>query len=227
MRILLKLFAIILVFASLIANGQTERQFVRKGNKSYEKGNYKDAEIDYRKALSKNPSSGRAQYNLGTSLYKQKNAEEAVKALSNVNTSEMDKNSRAKVYHNLGNSLLEAKKYPESIQAYKNALRNNPTDQDTRYNLAYAMKKLQQQQQQQQQKQGDKKDDKKQQQKDQQQQQQQKEQKEQQQKQQKQQISKADAEKMMEALKNNEKNTLEKLKKQNAKAVKVTIEKDW
>ena len=220
-------FSVLCLFSVILTFGQAERQYVRKGNKAYEKGNYKDAEIDYRKALTVDPKSARAKYNLATSLSKQKNAEEASKVLSNIDTKDMSKTAKAQVYHNLGNSMLQAKKYAESINAYKQALRNNPNDQDTRYNLSYAMKMLQQQQQQQQQKQnqskGDKKDQKKQQQQQQSQQQQQKEQ----QKQQKQQIGKEDAERMLQALKNNEKNTLDKLKKQKAKASAVSIEKDW
>ncbi|MEI6575956.1 MAG: tetratricopeptide repeat protein [Bacteroidota bacterium] len=214
------------LFSGQFLHAQAERSWIREGNKSYEKGQYKDAEILYRKGLEKQAQSPRATYNLGNSLYKQKNFQEASKYYGNVNMTEMDKLSRSKVYHNQGNSLMEDKKYQESIDAYKNALRNNPNDQDTRYNLAYAMSKLMQQQQQQQQKQ-QKKDDKDQKKDKQQQQQQQQQQNEQKQQQQKPQMSKQDAERMLEALKNNEKNTLDKLKKKEVKAVKPPIEKDW
>jgi Ca-activated chloride channel homolog len=203
---------------------QGERKLIREGNEAYKKGRYKDAEIDYRKALTKNPRSDHAIYNLGTSLYKQKNNEEAVKALQGVNTAELDKASRAKVFHNLGNSLLQSKKYPESIQAYKNALKNSPNDQDTRYNLAYAMQMMQQQQQQQNKQSQDDKDNKD---KNKQQQQQQQDQKQDQKQQKQQKLNKEDADRMLDALKNNEKNTLDKLKKQNMKAERVVIQKDW
>jgi len=219
------IYILSLLFAAQLVSAQAERSWIRQGNKDYEKGQYKDAEIMYRKGLEKQPQSPRATYNLGNSLYKQKNFQEATKYYGNVNMTEMDKLSRAKVYHNQGNALMQEKKYAESIEAYKNALRNNSKDEDSRYNLAYAMSKLAQQQQQQQQKQGqnkDNKDQKKDQQQDQQQNQQQ-----QQQQQQRQQMSKQDAERMLEALKNNEKNTLDKLKKKEVKAVNVQIEKDW
>jgi len=214
-----------ILFTVVRLNAQEERPWIRQGNKAYEKGQYKEAEISYRKGLEKKPQSPRATYNLGTALYKQKNFEEANKYYGNVNMTEMDKLSRAKVYHNQGNALMQAKKYPESIEAYKNALRSNPNDQDSRYNLAYAMSKLQQQQQQQQQQQKQGKDQDKKDQKQEQQQAQQ--QQKQQQQQQKPQMSKQDAERMLEALKNDEKNTLDKQKKKETKGVKVAIEKDW
>jgi len=214
------LLTILLVF-SVHVFSQTDRKMIRKGNSEYEKGKYKEAEIDYRKALEKNPQAAKAQYNLGAATYKQKNAEEATKMLQQVNPNQLSRRDRAKLYHNLGNSFLESKKYNESIQAYKQALKFNPNDADTRYNLAYAMKKLQAQQQQQQQQQGggENKDQKK--------QDQQQKQDQQKQQQQKQQISKEDAERMMEAMKNNEKNTMDKLNKKKAKVTNVKIEKDW
>lgn len=224
------LLSILLVSLSLLMHNevfaQSDLKLIRKGNKEYEKKNYKEAEIDYRKALEKNKQSAKAQYNLGAAAYKQKNTEEAVKLLEQVNAKQLSKKDRAKLYHNLGNSYLQSKKYKESIQAYKQSLKLNPNDADTRYNLAYAMKRLLAQQQQQQQKKqggGENKDQKKQQQN----QPQEQKQQQQQQQQQKQQISKEDAERMMEAMKNNEKNTLDKLNKKKAKAVRVKIEKDW
>merc|ERR1711916_287020 len=143
---------------------------------------------------------------------------------------ELEPDQKAEVFHNLGNSFLEAKKYQESIEAYKNALRNNPRDMDSKYNLEYARKKLEEQQQQDQQdkedqqnqdqdqqhKQDQKDNDQDQQDKDQQQnkdQNQDQDQKNQKQQQQPKQISKKDAERMLSALKNDEKKTIEKLKK--------------
>ena len=141
----------------------------------------------------------------------------------------MDKPSKAKVWHNFGNSLLESKQYEQSIAAYKNALLNNPADRDTKYNLEYAklMLKKQQQQQNQQDKNQDKKDQDKKDQDQQKQDQQKKDQNKNQQQDQNKKISKEDAERMLEALKNDEKKTLAKLKKTQSKAEKVVIEKDW
>ncbi|MCB9016286.1 MAG: tetratricopeptide repeat protein [Lentimicrobiaceae bacterium] len=225
---------IVLLCAFSQASAQKDNAIIRKGNKLYEEGKYKDAEIDYRKAMEVAPKSVKGEYNLGNSLYKQENWEEAGRSFTN-SAGKMkadDNTGKAAAYHNLGNSLFKAEKYQESIEAYKQALRLNPSDDDTRYNLSYALKKLVQQQQQQQQQNKDDKQDDKQDKKDQQQQQQPQDQKDQQQdkqqqQQQKQQISKQDAERMLQALKNDEQKTIDKVKKQKVKPVQVQIEKDW
>lgn len=228
---------------SLQCFAQSERKSVRAGNKQYETGKYANAEIDYRKALEKNKSSYAGTYNLGDALYKQKKYEEAVQQFNNSANMSKNKKDMANSYHNLGNALLEAKKYEQSVDAFKNSLKLNPTDNDTRYNLAYAQSMLKQQQQQQQQNQ-DKKDDKNKQDKQQQSKQdqnkenQEKKENEQQQNQEKQdqknqqekqqpppKISKEDAERILQALKNNEKD----LQKRNAKkeGSKIRIDKQW
>lgn len=213
-------------------SAQKDSPFIRKGNKLYDEGKFKDAEIDYRKAMELAPQSFKGEFNLGNSLYKQKNWEEASKNYLN-SAGKMkpdDLAGKAAVYHNLGNTMFKAEKYQESIDAYKQSLRLNPADEDTRYNLSYAMKKLnQQQQQQQQQKKDDKKDDNKDK-KDKQQQNQSQDQQDKpqdKQEQQKQQISKQAAERMLQALKNDEQKTIDKVKKQKVKPVQVQIEKDW
>ena len=160
MRSLLILF--LLFFVSIVM-AQPAQKLVRSGNNAYNDGHFKDAEIDYRKALTKSPNSPKATFNLGNSLYKQQNYDEAAAQYLKLSQSDNKEAPKANVFYNLGNSLFENKKYKESIDAYKMALRQNPKDEDTRYNLSYAMTKLQQQKQQQQ--------DKKQQQKEQQQQQ--------------------------------------------------------
>jgi tetratricopeptide (TPR) repeat protein len=210
---------------------QKENPLIRQGNKQYQEGKFKEAEIDYRKALERTPGSVKGSFNLGNSLYRQENYEEAVRNFADAARliDEKDEAGKSAALHNLGNTLLKNGKLEESIEAYKQAMRLNPADEDTRYNLAYAMNQLQHQQQQQQQNKDDKsdKDDKK----------DEKDQKEnqpkdqdQQQKDQprdKQQISKQDAERMLEALKNDEQKTLEKVNQQKVKASAVQIEKDW
>jgi Ca-activated chloride channel homolog len=213
-------------------NAQSERKLIRDGNKLYESKKYSDAEVAYRKSLEKNKESFAGNYDLGNAYYKQQKFDEAQsqfqKSLQSKNLSQEEK---SKIYHNLGNTLLEAKKFPESIEAYKNALRMNPKDNDTRYNLAYAQSMLQQQQQQQDQQQNkqDQKDQdkKKQDQKDQQKQQKEKEEqnKEQQPRDRRQDLSKEDAEKMLKALNNDEKNTQKKLVKK--ETTRIQIEKQW
>ncbi len=220
------------LFSAASIYAQKENPLIRSGNKLYGQGKFKDAEISYRKALESSPKSTRSEYNLGSSLYRQKEWEEAGKSYLSAagRMKDSDAAAKAAALHNLGNTMVKAEKYAEGIEAYKQALRLNPADQDTRYNLSYAMRKMQQQQQQQQQNdqnKEDKKDKQDQQQNQQQQPQDQNDQQQQNQQQQKQQISKQDAERMLQALKNDEQKTMDKVKKQKAKPVQVQVEKDW
>lgn len=114
--------------------------------------NYQQAEINYRKAMETTHNYDKANYNLGNSLYRQERYEEAGKAFESVaKNKSSSKDLRERAYHNYGNSLLKQEKYKESIDAYKEALKLNPKDMDTKYNLEYARKKMMQQMQQQQQ----------------------------------------------------------------------------
>lgn len=230
MKQLALIITLLMVYSGFL-EAQNESPFIRNGNKLYKDGKFKEAEIDYRKAMEKSPKSIKGEYNLGNSLYKQENWEDAGRSyLSSAGKMKADNtNGKAAAFYNLGNSLFKAEKYDESIEAYKQSLRLNPTDEDTRYNLSYAMRKLQQQQQQQQNKDQnkDKKDDNKDKQQQNQPQDQQNQQDDKQQQQQKQQISKQDAERMLQALKNDEQKTIDKVQKQKAKPVQVQVEKDW
>ncbi len=231
----------IVVFLSLNIFAQNERSLIREGNKEYKQKKYSDAELNYRKGMEKNDHSYEANYNLGNALYRQDKLEEAAKYYSGSAALKNDKEAQQNAYYNLGNSLLKSDKFQESVDAYKNALKLNPKDEQSRYNLSYALSKLRQQQQQQQQNKDDKNKDNKdnkdknkqqQQQKDQQQKenkdQQQKQQADnkQQQQQQKPKISKEDAERMLQALKNDEKNLQKKLAKK-FDASSGNPEKDW
>lgn len=233
---------------------QQEKKYIHNGNKLYQQQKYAEAEASYRQSVEKTKESIAGNFNLGDALYKQKKFDNAAQKFTEIAGSSTNKNVKAQAYHNLGNSLLEAKKLEESIEAYKKSLINNPKDDQTRYNLAYAQEKLKQQQQQnkndknkdknkdkkdQDKKDQDKKDqqdkdkkdqDKKDQNKD----QQNKDKKDQDKKDQQQgqqpqpdKLSKEDAERMLEALKNEEKNTQDKLKNKKAKGVKGRIVKDW
>jgi tetratricopeptide (TPR) repeat protein len=247
--VLKKLAWVVLLYAGA-AFAQKENKYIRDGNDKYYDDNYKEAEVDYMKALEKNPESVRGQYNLGGALYKQENFEDATKLYGNVVSRASDDQNKADAFYNLGNSYLKAQKYEEAINAYKDALRIDPEDMDTKYNLEYAKKMMQQQQQQQDQQNQDQNKDQEnkeeqqqdQQNQDQQQQDQQEKQDQQQQQQQDQQnqdqqqqqqpqpqqISKQDAERMLEALKNDENKTLEKVKLQQMQKVQAKkVEKDW
>lgn len=159
-RLTMKRFSILIILcavASLVA-AQKESGDVRRGNSAYKKEKYVDAEVDYRKGLEKNAKSFSGNFNLGNALYRQEKYAEAIEQFQAAAAlAGNDKGRLAASYHNIGNSLLESGEFAKSIDAYKQALRNNPNDNDTRYNLVYAQQMLKQQQQQQ--NQDDQKDD--------------------------------------------------------------------
>ncbi len=222
---------LILLLLSLMLNvpvfAQMENTLLRKGNTQYDKGDYKEAEKDYRKALEINKESVKGKFNLGTAVYKEKNFEEAAKLYGDLSSKNQDRDIEAQIYHNLGNSYLEAKQYDKSILAYKNSLMNKPSDLDTKYNLEYAKMMLKKQQEQQQKKQDKQNQDKKDQKKDQKKQDQNKQDQKNQPPQDQKKLSKEDANRMLEALKNDEKKTMQKVKKEKAKVQVTGIEKDW
>ena len=133
------IFILATCFSPSVFGQKSEKKFVRKGNTAYEHKNYSDAEIFYRKALEKHDNFAVAQYNLGNTLYRQNKFEEAAGAYQKaIGSGGLAKADLAKAYHNMGNSLLQSKKIAESIEAYKQALRINPRDIETKYNLALA-----------------------------------------------------------------------------------------
>lgn len=235
-----------------VAMAQGENKFIRRGNKDFEKGNFKEAEIDYQSALERNAGSPVGEFNLGGAIYEQENFEESATIFDNLSRRSLPDEQRAKSFHNLGNSLINLQQYQQAIEAYKNALRINPDDLDSKYNLLYAQKMLQDQQQQsedqqqddQEQQDQDQQDQQEQQQQDQQQDEQQQDQQQQDQQQsqdnqqqdaqqqqtqdQARQLSGEDAERMLQALQERERETLEKLKMEQFKSAKrVQSEKDW
>jgi len=253
------LFYIFFSLSVLSVQAQNERKFVRQGNKIYERAladttkldttAFSQAEVAYRKALEKRPDDLKWNFNLGDALYKQMNLEQAKSVFEEIAQKSTDKIEKSKALHNLGNSLLMQNKLDESIEAYKNALRQNPGDVETKYNLVYAMnlKKKQDQQKKDQQKNKDQnKDqnknqdqnkDKQDQNKDQQQnknqdqnknQEQNQDQQQQKQQQQQQKISKENAERLLQALQNDEEKIQDKVKKAKAeRAQERKTEKDW
>ncbi len=212
---------------------QNDISYVNRGNKLYEKEKYVESEIEYRKGIENNKKSFEGHFNLGDALYRQEKYEDAARQFSEAASMSKDKGQIASAYHNMGNSLLQAKQIDKSIEAYKEALRNNPKDDETRYNLAYAkMLRQQQQQQQNQQNQNQEQQDEKQQQQNPQQQEQpdkQNQDKQQQQQQQQQgQMSKENAQQILDALAQDEKDVQEKVKEQQQQAMKrYRVEKDW
>ena len=133
-----------LSFLILLSNGysQSNRSTLNDGVDKYEEKKYTDAEVDFRKVVENSPKNFEANFNLGTSYYKQEKYEEAIKSFTSSFESAKDNEARGKVFHNIGNSLLKSDKIEQSIEAYKNALKFNPNDQDTKYNLSYALEML-------------------------------------------------------------------------------------
>lgn len=134
-----KLFVAFLLL-STTAFGQVDKREVRAGNRAYKKGEFQQAEIDYRRGVLKDSTSIAAQYNLGNALYKIENFEEAAKHYSTVADTLADykEDRSADYYHNVGNVALKQKKYQEAVDAFKESLRRNPADMETKSNLAYA-----------------------------------------------------------------------------------------
>jgi len=237
-----KIFFVLLCALFFIGNGvnaQEANKYIRDGNQQYAEAHYANAQKEYEKALQKKVNIAGA-FNLGDAYYKQKKYKEAADQFQSIISQKTDKETLAKAYHNLGNSLMQDKKYEESVKAYKNSLLNNSKDNDTRYNLAYAQEKLRQKQNQDKKKQQDK-DKKNQDQKNKQKQKQdqknksdkdkqkqdQKNQQKQQQQSQNNQISKADAQRLLDAMNDDEKKLQEKLAKKKAPATKAEIQKNW
>ena len=222
----------LVLFSAAASAQKTDRDYLRSGNKLYNDSLFVKAEIDYRKALEINPSSSDAMYNLGNSLLMQQKAKEAMEQFQAAAKVEKDKEKLAHIYHNMGVILQSSKQLPQCIEAYKESLRNNPKDDETRYNLVLAQKQLkdkqqQQNQDQQQEQKQDQKQDEKEQNKDQQDQnQQQQQQNQNQQQQNKDDMSKENAEQLLKAAMQDEKDVQEKVKKQMQVRGKK-LEKDW
>lgn len=162
-------------FAATPVAAQTPTyRLVRQGNRAFQAKDYKAAEKCYLKALQSEPRNARVRFNLADTYLSQENPQEALKHYAEAAKQEPNKLVRAMSYHNMGYVHHKQKQYDKAIDYYKEALRLNPADEDTRYNLALAQKqKKEQKQNQQQQQKQDKKQDRNRQKQDQDQQQQQ------------------------------------------------------
>lgn len=144
MRIILKysLTAFLLMLSCAVAFAQTDRREVRAGNRQFKKGNWQNAEIEYRKAQVKDSSSFAANYNLAGALYREGNYDEAGKSLERLkDVAPMSANS-ADYYYNLGNIAVQKKDWKSAVDAYKQSLLRNPGDLDAKENYAYAKQML-------------------------------------------------------------------------------------
>ena len=123
---------------SLAINAQVKDKNLPKGNEAFEEKKYADAEADYRISQSKFTKKAKSSYNLGNAIYRQKQTVEAKYQFAKAIKTAKTKPEKHQAFHNLGNCLMDGKDYSGAVEAYKNALRNNPTDEETRYNYALA-----------------------------------------------------------------------------------------
>ena len=208
----------------LTSYSQTDRQYVRQGNKLYRSGDFANAEVSYRKAIEKNPRNPQAAYNLGNALMAQKKDSAAIEQFQNAAKLETNPLRKYRAFHNMGVICQGHKMYAEAIEAYKNALRLNPEDNETRYNLVLCKHQKNKQDQNQQQNQDQNKQDKKDDKKDQDKQDQNKQEK---QKEQKPQMSKDNAEQLLNAAMQQEKQTQDRLKKAQQQPQRRQVLKNW
>ena len=140
----------ILLFISVTVFSQEElepqdQKYIYKGNKELKKNEFVNAEAAYRNAISENPTNSVPKYNLGNAYYKNNKTNEALVRYNEAQKNANNKLDKHKAFHNMGNSFMKQKKYDLAIEAYKSALRNNPKDNESRYNLALAKKKKEEQ----------------------------------------------------------------------------------
>lgn len=153
MKRLLHTLILLIIFSIPTLAQNAEWGMIHQGNRAFSRGEWSKAEKCYRRALEKNPRNSRAMFNLGDTYLAQKNGKDALQCFANAAKGETNRMVRAMAYHNIGFIHQNNKDYDRAIDAYKEALRNNPYDDDTRYNLALCQKQRQRQQHDQQQQQ--------------------------------------------------------------------------
>jgi Ca-activated chloride channel family protein len=189
---------------------QTDRQHIRQGNRLFRQGDFANAEVAYRKAVEKNPKNPQAVYNLGNALMAQKKDSAAVQQFEAASKLETTPLRQAMSFHNIGVICQTHQMYGEAIEAYKQALRLNPNDDETRYNLVLCKRQQKQQgqnQNNQQQKQDQKQDQQKQ--------------------QDKQQMSRDNAEQLLQAAMQQERQTQQRMKEAQKQPQRRQNEKNW
>ena len=205
------------------AQRKNDRYFVRHGNRFYRDSLYTKAQVDYQKAIEKDNTNPVAHYNLGNAQLMQGQPKDAMKSYETAARMQRDKQRGSQIYHNMGVILQSQKQYQEAIECYKNALRRNPKDDETRYNLALCRYLLQQNQQDQQQDQ----QQQEQQQQEQQQQEQQDQQNQEKQQQEQPKMSQENAEQLLKAAQQEEKQTQDKMQRAQQQPQRRQLEKQW
>lgn len=148
-----RLLYLLFLFAVVGAQAQKmpERREVRRGNRLYDKGEYKEAIDRYTRALTYAPESFEATYDLGNALYKAEMFDKAEQTISRAAADTLRTDAeRAETLYNLGNAQFRQQKYKEALESYRRSLLLNPDDMEAKYNFAYTKKLLEQQQDQEQ-----------------------------------------------------------------------------
>lgn len=130
------------MLTTFVLQAQEKDKYLPKGNEEFASKNYVDAEANYRISQAKFAKKSKSSYNLGTVIYKQNQPEEAKYQFAKAIKDAKSKSEKHAAFHNFGNTLMKEKNYEGAVQAYKDALRNNPSDEQTRYNYALAKKML-------------------------------------------------------------------------------------
>jgi len=152
-------FILIGIFMGWSQNGAITNH-IYEGNEKAESQAFIQAEKSYRKALSLAPEQAAALYNLGTTHFLDKQYDEASQRFFQTQKFAASKEEKHRAFHNMGNVYMQQKEYQKAVEAYKNALRNNPSDEETRYNYALAKSLLEKEEPPQEQEQDDQKDQK-------------------------------------------------------------------
>lgn len=143
MRNLLLIIVLSMLFEGVAQSNKPPKDpALSKGNKEFKAGALPEAEAQYRISKSVDVSGSKSAYNLGNAIYKQDKKTEAKFAYAKALEKATTKEERHKIFHNLGNIFMSEKNYAKAVEMYKNALRNNPADEETRYNYAVAKKML-------------------------------------------------------------------------------------
>ncbi len=228
-NILFCFFIFVLTSANINAQSETYAKFYNKGNKLSEK-NFEEAEKNFRVAIDDTLGDLRATFNLSNKYYKEGLYDEAISRQLEASELAKTKSEKHKAFHNLGNSLMKKEMCSEAVMAFKNALRNNPSDDETRYNLALAKKCEEDQQNEDQNKDDENKDDQnenKQDQNDNQNKDDNKSDKPKENKNQQSKLSPQQIKNLLKAMENAEKKVQAKVNDKKQKGTKVVSEKDW
>lgn len=221
---------LLLTLSYQTVSGQSDRQFIRNGNKLYRQQDYTKAEVEYSKAIAANASNTTAIYNLGCALQMQQKDSAAVVQYEKAGKAETSKRRKSMAYHNIGVICQKNQLFQEAIEAYKESLRNNPSDNETRYNLELCKRQLKKQNQnggsqkkEDKNKDKDKQDKQQKQDKDKQNQ----EQNQQQQQNKQQQMSKENAEQLLNAAMQEEKATQRRMKQKMQQPQRRSLNNNW